>query len=119
MIDKHDHDIFVIQMSFHVKNTDKMQNIKAYFVEQKIQIRSITGISDGKGFENKGITQQLHCSIIYKHEWYSVVTKIFNAFLFWIFHLSCTFLAGRNLTNHYNTCNTTKPNLLFLLPYKH
>jgi predicted acetyltransferase len=53
-------DIFVIQMSFHVNNTGTMQNIKTYFVEQKIQVRSITGISVEKGFKNKGITQQLH-----------------------------------------------------------
>jgi hypothetical protein len=39
VIDIHAHDIFVIRMSFHVNNTGTMQNIKAYFVEQKIQVR--------------------------------------------------------------------------------
>jgi hypothetical protein len=51
VIDIHVHDIFVIQMSFHVNNTGTMHNIKAYFVEQKMEASSITGTADEKGFK--------------------------------------------------------------------
>jgi hypothetical protein len=46
VFDIHVHDLFVIQMSFHVNNSGTMRNIKAYFVEQKMDASSITGTAD-------------------------------------------------------------------------